>query len=72
MTIKEELHASDYEVYQNKPSQIDPDKKIRVFIGWNCPNCKTFHKKKLRHGKSFDCECGLSVIQWGSVLDCTL
>ena len=68
--IKETLVYSDYIVWEEKKSMIDPDKKIKVEIGLKCPHCK-MELPYLGHNEQSDCyKCGISFIRYGNALEC--
>lgn len=69
--IKETLMASDYRVYEEPQSRIDPNKTLHVETGIRCPRCKTV-LPVLEHGDSQSCKCGLSMTVYGNALECTI
>ena len=73
--ISETLTYSDYSVYEITQSKIDPDKEIRVEIGFKCPRCKKL-MPQLKHGilakqERLVCEeCKISFALFGNDLVC--
>ena len=72
MTIREDLWHNDYEIYEERKSQIDPTKTINVQKGMMCPSCKKFIPVVMAHGSTLVCDCGLKMTLYGNRLECEL
>lgn len=72
--IKETLIWSDYQFYGEKPSIIDPLKKVQVEAGFGCPHCHKVIRKPvtIEHGQTFTHDCGLRMTRYGNSLDCEI
>jgi ribosomal protein S27AE len=71
MFIKEELSLSDYLVFEDKKSKIDPSKTLHVEVGMICPRCKTA-LPVIQHGERMRCSvCHLRMENYGNLLICS-
>ena len=84
--IEEVFTLHEYEIMEDRQSQIDPDKKVRVFLGVRCPRCKSIlgclggqrtisgWKLVQRSGYgSMKCnKCGLTATVKGNALLCAI
>ena len=72
--IKEKLVLSDYVIYHETTSKIDPTAKI-FDIDFNtikCPYCK-YEQRVPKHGETIICpKYGMEMTAWGNSLKCRL
>jgi DNA-directed RNA polymerase subunit RPC12/RpoP len=70
--VTERLIATDYIIYKEKQSEIDPTKTLHLEVGYGCPRCRTASNHVLQHGEETKCKhCNLSITLWGNALECT-
>ena len=67
----ETLTFSNYETFETKQSQVDPDAIIHVSTGFKCPRCKR-QLSPIDHGQNRTCTCGQKVTLWGNALVCKI
>lgn len=79
--VKEKLMYSNYIIYKNKQSKIDPTHWWNEEIGMKCPRCKKDlppARRGLRtlyclgYGQKQVCPCGLKMELFGNALYCEL
>ena len=72
--IRENLIWSDYQFYNEKQSQIDPLKTIRVEAGFGCPHCHevVYRPVTIHHGQTYVHDCGLKMTVYGNGVECEL
>jgi len=73
VNIVERLRASDYTVYREQVSEIDPTKTIEFKVVSSCPLCKMTVDIDLKNGAKYTCgNCNLSRVRNGNGLKCTI
>ena len=70
--ITEELNLSNYTIFSERKSVIDPKNKFLAIDGMICPHCET-RMPVIEHGEKKICKkCGLIMENYGNALICTM